>query len=139
MDLSSAFGEHYKDVLRAAAHQPARGHVEQLQLMNVEMAQEERLVRRRATIYNPIHDINIYIYDNMIYVYNYICMYIYTIVITARVYVFVLFGTRGTAPARGEEKTPEGPAATSRAAARGVGGSNVENLDENCGFLWKMS
>ncbi|CAK9021795.1 unnamed protein product [Durusdinium trenchii] len=43
VDLSSAFGDHYKEVLRAAAHKSARGgHIEKLQLMNVEMAEEER-------------------------------------------------------------------------------------------------
>eukprot|EP00435_Cladocopium_sp_Y103_P022760 s1270_g5.t1 len=43
VDLSSAFGDHYKEVLRAAAHRSARGgHIEQLQLRNVQRAEEER-------------------------------------------------------------------------------------------------
>eukprot|EP00913_Durusdinium_trenchii_P018110 g17018.t1 len=43
VDLSSAFGDHYKEVLRAAAHKSARGgHIEKLQLMNVEMAEEDK-------------------------------------------------------------------------------------------------
>ncbi|CAJ1363347.1 unnamed protein product [Effrenium voratum] len=43
VDFSCAFGEHYKEVLHAAAHRSARGgHVEQLQLRNLEMAEEEQ-------------------------------------------------------------------------------------------------
>lgn len=43
VDLSSAFGDHYKEVLRAAAHRSARGgHIEQVQLRNVQRAEEER-------------------------------------------------------------------------------------------------
>lgn len=43
VDLSSAFGDHYQEVLRAAAHRSARGgHIEELQLRNVQRAEEER-------------------------------------------------------------------------------------------------
>eukprot|EP00434_Breviolum_minutum_P014684 symbB.v1.2.012949.t1/scaffold892.1/size156909/1 len=46
VNLSSAFGDHYKEVLHAAAHRSARrGHVEHLQLKNVEKAEEERRVQ----------------------------------------------------------------------------------------------